>query len=335
MFRRISFIALAVCLILPLPAVEDVLVPVTQDTYLQEGITGKPAGRGESVEFKLMLKPPGGEHYRALLHFKDIPNVFYKSARLKLRVLNMALGNNPGKIQVHKLTQDWDERSASQDCAGLSTKWQKSMGDYDPKIYGTCDLSLLPKVNAATLIVDITDLVREWQAKPAENKGLILILTPGSTADLRLVAHEDPEKTKSSHPWLILTQRPVLQPGDIDLQFETPRLTNGKVGQAINLELKIKGGKPPYTVSVQGMLPRGVTLSKEGMLAGTPEKDGKFNLKVRLVDSAKTEVIENYTWEVDKADPAAADQPKPDIKKPDDNKPEPPKVDPTLPQDDG
>ncbi|HTL51938.1 MAG TPA: DNRLRE domain-containing protein [Planctomycetota bacterium] len=311
---------------------EDTPLLCQGDTFLQKGITGKPGGRGDMPEFKLMLAPPGSDNYRTLIYFKDFPNVTFRSVRLRIQVLNMALGANPGKIEVHKVTTAWDEKTASEDCAGAGTKWKTAMGDFDPKVYGVFDLSLLPQVNAAVLVADVTDLVKEWQATPSSNCGLILTLTPGSTADLRINSKECDDKTKRAYPTLIFTDKPVLHPGDVDLNFETSTLMAGKTGQPTAVTIKALGGKPPYSFTVLGALPKGLTLDKEGKFSGTPEREGKFVIKVKLVDSAKTELIQSYPWVVEKGE-AKPDGPKPPIK-PNDKPPEKP-VDPNVPHDDG
>ena len=317
-----------------LRAAEDVKVECIGDTFLQEGITGKPGGRGTMPEFKLMLKPPGGENYHTLLMFnKDkFVNVRFRSARLRIQVLNMALNGSPGKVEVHKVTKGWDEKTASQDCSNGAGKWDKSMGDFDPKIYGVADLTLLPQVNAAVLVMDITELVKEWQASPATNFGLLLKLSPGSTADLRINSREAEDKTGNSFPTIFLTDKPILQPGDVDLTFETSMLAAAKTGTPFEQTIKARGGKPPYAFLVQGMLPKGITLDKDGKISGTPEREGKFNIKVKLVDSEKTEVVQPYAWEVTKGE-VKPEGPKPPVKTPD--KPVEKPLDPALPQDDG
>ncbi len=342
MLRIAAIFLLAALMAAPLKAAEDVKVMCSQDTFLQKGITGKPGGRGTMPEVKLMLSPPDSANYETLLQFSDIPRVYFKSARLRLHVLNMALGANPGKIEVHRVTVGWDEKNASEDAATAATKWTKDMGDFDPKVSGICDLSLLPATNSAILLIDITDLVRDWQAKPDTNFGMILVLSPGSTADLRIVSKDDAsDKTKESWPTLYLTDRPVLKPGDVDLDFQTSELFPCKTNVPVSVAIKAFGGKPPYTFTAEGILPRGMTLGKDGKFAGTPTMPGHYSIRVKLEDTQHTELTHDYKWEVDKGSaeppgppgpggqPANPNQPKQP------NTPNQPKQPSNLPNDDG
>lgn len=58
------------------------------------------------------------------------------------------------------------------------------------------------------------------------------------------------------------------------------------VGVAYNQTFSASGGVAPYTFSVTGALPAGLTLSSSGVLSGTPTAGGSFNFTVRATDSS-------------------------------------------------
>ncbi len=57
-------------------------------------------------------------------------------------------------------------------------------------------------------------------------------------------------------------------------------------GVEFHVLLHARGGVPPYVWSVaSGALPEGITLSRDGLLAGRPAKPGAFALTLRVEDS--------------------------------------------------
>lgn len=77
----------------------------------------------------------------------------------------------------------------------------------------------------------------------------------------------------------------------------------GTVGQPYSVQLEAVGGTPPYTWSKyplkgMGTLPRGVTLSKSGLISGIPKRAGTYTFVVRCLDSShshKTQVTQALT----------------------------------------
>jgi parallel beta-helix repeat protein len=67
----------------------------------------------------------------------------------------------------------------------------------------------------------------------------------------------------------------------------TTSLPGGTKGVHYSSTLAARGGKAPYTWSHTGKLPRGVTLSRAGVLSGTPTKSGTFTFVVKVKDSSK------------------------------------------------
>ncbi|MFX7140668.1 putative Ig domain-containing protein, partial [Acinetobacter baumannii] len=61
----------------------------------------------------------------------------------------------------------------------------------------------------------------------------------------------------------------------------------GASGTAYSQTLSASGGTAPYSYAVTaGALPAGVTLSSNGMLAGTPTQSGSFHFSVTATDSS-------------------------------------------------
>src|SRR5262249_48106340 len=71
------------------------------------------------------------------------------------------------------------------------------------------------------------------------------------------------------------------------LSITTTSLPGGTVGVAYSATLTANGGTPPYTWSITGSLPGGLTLNATtGGIAGTPTAAGAFNFTVQVADAA-------------------------------------------------
>jgi DNA-binding beta-propeller fold protein YncE len=83
----------------------------------------------------------------------------------------------------------------------------------------------------------------------------------------------------------------------------TTSLPPGTVDQPYSVQLEAVGGTPPYTwnkylVKGMGTLPSGVTLSKSGLISGTPTRTGTFSFTVKCLDSShshKTQATQALT----------------------------------------
>jgi hypothetical protein len=91
-------------------------------------------------------------------------------------------------------------------------------------------------------------------------------------------------------------------------------LPNGTVGSAYSATIAASGGTPAYTYSLShtadgygnptySSLPPGLQLSPQGVLAGTPNLSGAFNLTIVVEDSASPAniLLLNYTVVIDSA----------------------------------
>jgi len=71
----------------------------------------------------------------------------------------------------------------------------------------------------------------------------------------------------------------------IPLAIASRALPLGHHGREYTIALRAKGGKAPYRwVKTGGLLPKGVTLSSRGRLAGVPAGTGSFTLRAKVVD---------------------------------------------------
>ena len=90
-------------------------------------------------------------------------------------------------------------------------------------------------------------------------------------------------------------------------QIATTSLPNGTVGQPYSFQLQLYGGTPPYTVNKygpkgMGVLPRGITLSRSGLISGTPRQAGTFSLVIKCLDMThkhKTQAVQELTLTID------------------------------------
>lgn len=70
------------------------------------------------------------------------------------------------------------------------------------------------------------------------------------------------------------------------LSISTGTLSSGQVGKAYSVTLQATGGKASYSWSVaSGSLPSGVTLTKAGVLSGTPTTAGTSSFAIAVTDS--------------------------------------------------
>ncbi len=76
------------------------------------------------------------------------------------------------------------------------------------------------------------------------------------------------------------------------------------LGQPLNYQLVAIGGRAPYSWEAVTALPPGVTLSREGVLGGTPERFGRWPLRVKVSDSTAAKVSDTALLEIDVSDPS-------------------------------
>jgi hypothetical protein len=99
-------------------------------------------------------------------------------------------------------------------------------------------------------------------------------------------------------------------PGGPPLTTVDPGDKTGQVGVAITpFDLAATGGTGPYTWSVVGGLPPGLTVETDGTVSGTPTTVGAYQVVVEVTDSAGTPATdqESFGFTIDPAGLAATD----------------------------
>jgi hypothetical protein len=77
----------------------------------------------------------------------------------------------------------------------------------------------------------------------------------------------------------------AVRPLPMRLQSECP-LPDARLGSAYNQRLTAVGGQGPHTFAIQGGLPQGLTLSREGVITGTADSIGQRTFSLEIRDSA-------------------------------------------------
>ncbi len=80
--------------------------------------------------------------------------------------------------------------------------------------------------------------------------------------------------------------------------LSNPGNRTGTVATATSLQMTASGGTPPYTWSATG-LPTGLSInSSTGLISGTPNAAGAFNVTVTAKDTANATGSTSYTWTI-------------------------------------
>lgn len=96
----------------------------------------------------------------------------------------------------------------------------------------------------------------------------------------------------SSMVWLTLT---LAMPGLAQIVLNTTTLPNASQGVAYSTNLVSNGGTSPYSYQVtSGVLPTGITLSPQGVLAGTSQTAGSYNFSVLVRDNSNPNLTAEF-----------------------------------------
>lgn len=79
------------------------------------------------------------------------------------------------------------------------------------------------------------------------------------------------------------------------LTMSPPSLSDGATGSSYSETFTATGGQEPYTWSVEGILPPGLSLSPSGDLSGTPALAGTWSFSIRVIDSGGCSKVGNYS----------------------------------------
>jgi len=290
----------------------------TDDTFLSVEHTGAPAGRGERNEFQIYGQPKKNQ-FRALLKF-DLSEVKAPPAAAILRLYAWNCGS-PKKselIRCHAVVRDWSEKSASWDMCLEADQWVNPGGDWDPTpVSGFLVNTNMGGEKGYWLDFDVTALVQAWVLKRRPNFGMVLMFDPDCTAEIRCRSKENgangPELKLAWNakldrgPGMVMGDKikPYGDPVKMEPVWTTLSLTVVKVGTAFSQKIGAKGGVRPYKFSA-GTLPEGVKFSEDGVLSGTPVKEGKFPVQLVCTDGAGKKVTKSFELTVQAANAAAA-----------------------------
>ncbi|HYF51503.1 MAG TPA: DNRLRE domain-containing protein [Planctomycetota bacterium] len=289
--RLISFLS-ATALSLGMSAADDPLVlKPTDDTFLSVTHTGKPGGRGESKEFQIYGQAK--DSFRALIRF-DLSSVKTPPTQAILRVFawNVGTVKKAETIRCHAIVRDWSEKTASWDMSLADDQWVNAGGDWDPvPVAGNQLATTMGGEKGYWLDFDITRLVQAWVAKQRPNFGVVLMLDPGASNEVRCRSKEHGDNAPELKlAWNAKLERgsgmvmgdklkPFGDPVKMEPVFTTFSLTRVTAGEKFSQPITAKAGVRPYKFTASN-LPEGVTLSESGTLAGTVGKPGKYNISV-------------------------------------------------------
>ncbi len=130
--------------------------------------------------------------------------------------------------------------------------------------------------------------------QPSSTSSVVISGTPTALGTSKFTIQvTDSEDATVSQPLSITINRPPA------LSITTASLQTGTVGTAYGQTLQATGGTLPYTWSLTaGALPVGLTLSNDGVIAGTPVASGTSSFTVQVKDSS-TPVQEVATANLD------------------------------------
>ncbi len=81
---------------------------------------------------------------------------------------------------------------------------------------------------------------------------------------------------------------PTPPPPPVTLAISTATLPPATVGKRYSARITATGGHGPYSFRLlSGSLPQGLTLSGSGLIAGTPQRSGRFTLQAQVRDSSQ------------------------------------------------
>jgi hypothetical protein len=123
-----------------------------------------------------------------------------------------------------------------------------------------------------------------------------LLVAPNVTqpTSITVTATSVADTTKNASALVTVTPVTSVQP----LAIQTSSLASAEAGQPYDATLAASGGKPPYTWSMNGSLPTGLSLSSGGVLSGMTTSAGNFSFTAGVKDSASNKAQQNLTLSV-------------------------------------
>ncbi|MBI3829681.1 MAG: DNRLRE domain-containing protein [Planctomycetes bacterium] len=272
---------------------DPVEIEPTDDTWLSQEHTGKPAGRGTRDE--MQLYGTGDEKTnRALLKFdlKTAPGGF-RAAILQITCYNgQYTSSATSYLSCHAIARPWNQDNASWDQSAGGGNWTNPGGTWDPKPAAACRIyGPMGGEKPRAFVFDLTALARQWQAQPNVNYGVAIMLEKSCNAELRIRSKEhnvadqrpklrlyyrgDPDKSAMALP---PAEVPPFEPYDplapsVRLNAQVDAL---KLGQDFEVKFSASGAKEPYVFSAAGPPVPGLSLQADGTWKGKPSKAGVF-----------------------------------------------------------
>ncbi|HEY1396376.1 hypothetical protein [Roseateles sp.] len=90
------------------------------------------------------------------------------------------------------------------------------------------------------------------------------------------------------------------------LVYQTIPLPSARLNRSYKARDLVRGGKPPYRITIDGELPPGMFVEEDGALAGTPTKVGNFRFLLTATDASRTRNLEQALYEIRVTDPKPA-----------------------------
>lgn len=152
----------------------------SRDSYIY--IWGPDENYGGEGAFKVGVY--GGSRYKGLLNFdlSSLPlNASISAASLTLNVSGW--GGSNGNVDIYKILKSWNENEVTWSKATSATAWKSpgcsdttsSTKDIEVTKYASLNVAL------GKNIVNLTSLVKSWQANPQTKNGLLLVATSANT----------------------------------------------------------------------------------------------------------------------------------------------------------
>lgn len=90
-----------------------------------------------------------------------------------------------------------------------------------------------------------------------------------------------------------------MSPTSSTLTFISEGIPDGTVGVVFKFALQASGGKPPYSYKItQGSLPKGLKLSKNGIISGVPRAVADTTVFILLTDKARHALTQAFVSRV-------------------------------------
>ena len=308
------FLAAGVC------GAEDPLeLTASADTSISDQEIGQPAeSDGKRATIRMMA---GKEQHRILMSFelKDQAARPCLSATLRLTTDKCWPGSKSPKIRVQRLVRPFTERWGSWNYGLEYEKWINAGGDFDPNSAAVRKFVKKDDGEGKVIDIDVTALVQGWQTRQFTNYGMLLALDDDETnvhfhsreaSDAakrpKLLLYYGAAPPKNAEMLPVTSIKPLGKEVVMKIAIQTTSMTKGITGAAYKTQLVVGGGLPPYKWKITG-LPDGITSTDDGLLTGTPAKEGKFPLTLTATGADQKSATLKLTLEVDEPSKPVAD----------------------------